>query len=139
MPGSADLAEELTQETFYQAVKSIDRYDGSSKISTWLCGIAKNVYLADLRKRKKESPEEYLPEKATISAEDAFLKDREIKAILSAIDEHPEPGRQVLRMRLLGGLSFRQIGDAMGKTATWARVTYYRAKQTIVKELTQDE
>ena len=46
MTGSADLSEELTQETFYQAVKSIDKFDGSSKVSTWLCGIARNVWLA---------------------------------------------------------------------------------------------
>ena len=41
----SDLAEELTQETFYQAIKSSDRYDESCKISTWLCAIAKNVIL----------------------------------------------------------------------------------------------
>ena len=40
-----DLAEELTQETFYQALKSIDRFDESCKISTWLCAIAKNQLL----------------------------------------------------------------------------------------------
>ena len=42
----ADLAEELTQETFYQAVRSIDRFDESCKITTWLCAIAKNQYFA---------------------------------------------------------------------------------------------
>lgn len=36
-----DIAEELTQETFYQAIKSIDKFDGSCKLSTWLFGIAK--------------------------------------------------------------------------------------------------
>ena len=140
MTGSADLSEELTQETFYQAVKSIDRFDGSSKVSTWLCSIAKNVWLADLRKRRKESPGlDDLPEQTTASAEETFIREANLKAILSAIDEHPEPGREVLRLRLLGCLSFKQIGDAMGRTETWARVTFYRAKQMIVKELDQDE
>ena len=140
MTGSADLSEELTQETFYQAVKSIDKFDGSSKVSTWLCGIAKNVFLADLRKRQKESPGlDDLPEKTVASAEETYIKERDIKSILSAIDDHPEPGREVLRLRLLGGLSFNQIGDAMGKTETWARVTFYRAKQMIVKELNEND
>ena len=140
MTGSADLSEELTQETFYQAVRSINRYDGSSRVSTWLCGIAKNVWLADQRKRKMESPAlDDVPERTVNSAEESFLEKADVKAILAAIDEHPEPGKEVLRLRLLGGLSFRQIGDAMGKTETWARVTYYRAKQNIVKELDQDE
>lgn len=140
MTGSADLSEELTQETFYQAVKSIDKFDGSSKVSTWLCGIARNVWLTELRKRKKESPGlDDIPEQTVASAEENFIKSADLKAILSAIDEHPEPGREVLRLRLLGGLSFKQIGDAMGRTETWARVTYYRAKQVIVKELERDE
>ena len=140
MTGSADLSEELTQETFYQAVKSIDKFDGSSKVSTWLCGIAKNVFLADLRKRQKESTGlDDLPEKTVASAEETYIKERDIKSILSAIDDHPEPGREVLRLRLLGGLSFKQIGDAMGKTETWARVTFYRAKQMIVKELNEND
>ena len=51
-----DIAEELTQETFYQAVKSVDRYDGTSKVSTWLCGIAKNMWLAYLRKHPQMDP-----------------------------------------------------------------------------------
>ena len=140
MTGSADLSEELTQETFYQAVKSIDKYDGSSKVSTWLCGIAKNVWLAELRKQRKESPGlDDLPEQTVSSAEETFIKNSETKAILSAIDGHPEPGREVLRLRLLGGLSFKQIGDAMGRTETWARVTFYRAKQMIVKELNEND
>ena len=140
MTGSADLSEELTQETFYQAVKSIDKFDGSSKVSTWLCGIAKNVFLADLRKRQKESTGlDDLPEKTVASAEETYIKERDIKSILSAIDDHPEPGREVLRLRLMGGLSFKQIGDAMGKTETWARVTFYRAKQMIVKELNEND
>jgi RNA polymerase sigma-70 factor (ECF subfamily) len=80
-----------------------------------------------------------VPERTVNSAEESFLEKADVKAILAAIDEHPEPGKEVLRLRLLGGLSFRQIGDAMGKTETWARVTYYRAKQNIVKELDQDE
>ena len=55
----ADLAEELTQETFYQAVRSIDRFNGSCKVSVWLCQIAKHLWYQHLRKRK---PEEPLPE-----------------------------------------------------------------------------
>ena len=39
-----DMAEELTQETFYQAVRSANRYDGSCKVSTWLCQIAKHLW-----------------------------------------------------------------------------------------------
>ena len=54
-----DLAEELTQETFYQAVRSIDRFKGDCKVSVWLCQIAKHLWYQHLRRRK---PEEPLPE-----------------------------------------------------------------------------
>ena len=61
--GSVDLSEELTQETFYQAIKNIDRYDGSSRISSWLCGIAKNLLYSHLRGRNKEPlPIDTVPE-----------------------------------------------------------------------------
>ena len=50
----ADLAEELTQETFYQAVKSIGRFDGSCKLSTWLCQIARHLWYQHLEKHRAE-------------------------------------------------------------------------------------
>lgn len=50
--GNPDLAEELTQETFYQAVKHVDRYEGKSSVSTWLCGIAKNLWYGYLKNRR---------------------------------------------------------------------------------------
>ena len=65
-----DLAEELTQETFYQAIKSIDRFDESCKISTWLCAIAKNQLLSYLRKHPETEPLEEL-EHSRAAAESA--------------------------------------------------------------------
>lgn len=52
LSGNADLAEDLTQETFYQAYKSIHRYNGNCKMSVWLCQIAKHVYFDYLKKEK---------------------------------------------------------------------------------------
>ena len=138
--GNYDLSEELTQETFYQAVKSIGKYDGSSRISTWLCGIAKNVLLTHLRTSRRDTePVEALTGLYTISAEDTVLMNEETRSILSAINDYPDPGGEILRMRILGGLSFKQIGEILGRTETWARVNYYRAKQAIAKELNEDE
>ena len=56
-------AEELTQETFYQAVRSIDRFDGSCKVSVWLCQIAKHLWYQHLRKANRETE---LPEEAEL-------------------------------------------------------------------------
>ena len=134
--GSAELAEELTQETFYQAVGSIQRYDGSCQISTWLCGIAKNVlYTYYKKQRHSDVSLDEIPEPAVASAEETVLNGMGQQLILTAIHRLPEPGREILHLRLLGGLSFKQIGEILGQTETWARVNYYRAKQAIVKEL----
>lgn len=134
--GSAELAEELTQETFYQAVGSIQRFDGSCQISTWLCGIAKNVLFTYYRKQRHGDVSlEEIPEPAAASTEETVLSGMGQQLILTAIHRLPEPGREILHLRLLGGLSFKQIGEILDQTETWARVNYYRAKQSIVKEL----
>ncbi len=138
--GSVELAEELTQETFYQAVKSIDRYDGSSRITSWLCGIAQNVLYAHLRARQKDPlPLEDVPEQPVVSTEDLVVTRDETRAILEAIRELPDPGGEIMRMRIFGGLSFKQIGAILGRTEVWARVNYYRAKQSVIKELNRDD
>lgn len=138
--GSAQLAEELTQETFYQAVRSIHRYDGTSRMTTWLCGIARNVLLAHFRKSKTQPLplDDHQEDLAVSSAEEDALATMDRDAVLSALERIPEPGREVLRLRALGGLSFRRVGEILGRTENWARVTYYRAKLIWRKELTDE-
>ena len=136
--GSRQLAEELTQETFYQAVRSIDRFDGSCEIRTFLFGIAKNVWYNAYRKRKKEpAPLEAAEPIPTTSAETDVLARMGREEILTTIHLMPEPGREVLYLRLLGSLSFAEIGAVLGRTENWARVTYFRAKQLLIKEMKQ--
>jgi RNA polymerase sigma-70 factor (ECF subfamily) len=137
--GSPQLAEELTQETFYQAVKSIDRFDGSCQITTFLFGIAKNVWYNAYRKKQKE-PEPLTKAESigVASAENDVLASMGREEILVAVHRMPEPGREVLYLRLLGSLSFAEIGAILGKTENWARVTFYRAKQHLIKEMKQE-
>ena len=136
--GSRQLAEELTQETFYQAVRSIDRFDGSCEITTFLFGIAKNVWYNACRKGQKTAvPLEETEPMAVPSAETDVLARMGREEIISAVHRIPEPGREVLYLRLLGSLSFAEIGAILGRTENWARVTYYRAKQLLIKEMKQ--
>ncbi len=136
--GSRQLAEELTQETFYQAVRSIDRFDGSCEITTFLFGIAKNVWYNARRKGKKAAvPLEETAPLTVPSAETDVLARMGREEIISAVHRIPEPGREVLYLRLLGSLSFAEIGAILGRTENWARVTYYRAKQLLIKEMKQ--
>lgn len=134
-----DLAEELTQETFYQAVKSIHRFDGNSSISTWLCAIAKNVWREEAKRRKRSSDvaaEGFDAEDLPVpSAESQAFRSWDEQRIMEAIHRLPEPMREVMYLRLSGNLSFAQIGQILGKTENWARVTYYRGKEKVIKEV----
>ena len=136
----ADLAEELTQETFCQAVRSIDRFKGDCKVSVWLCQIAKHLWYQHLRKANRETE---LPEEAELplmpSAEDEAVSRSGQLDMLRRVHELPEPGREVVYLRAFGGLSFREIGDVLGKTETWARVTFYRGKERLKQGGCDDE
>ncbi|MBR3276517.1 MAG: sigma-70 family RNA polymerase sigma factor [Eubacterium sp.] len=128
----ADLAEELTQETFYQAIRSSGRYDGSAKVTTWLCGIAKNVLFSWRRKHKETSPLDDA-EMTVESAEDEALSSMGKLELIRLLHGLPEPYREVMYLRAFGGLSFKEIGEVSGKTENWARVTFYRGKEKLKK------
>lgn len=134
----ADLAEELTQKTFYQAIRRIDYFNAESKVSTWLCGIAKNLFYAYLR---KHPPTEILDENSALckSAESEVMSSLDKMDLLKQIHCLKEPGREVIHLRLYGNLSYAEIGEIMGKSENWARVTFYRAKEQLRKELQNDK
>lgn len=130
LSGNAELAQELTQETFYQAVKSIESYNSNSSISTWLCGIAKHLYYDSLRSKR---PCEQLNDE--ISSPDDFveqliLKDQAMVAhrMLHLLEE---PYREVFTLRTFCDLSHAEIAHLFGKSESWSRVTYYRARQLL--------
>ena len=131
------LAEELTQETFFQAIQCIDRFEGSSSVLTWLCGIAKNVWLKYLRKHQELS----IIEDEFLEIEDKKLIEVqwEQKEILQMIHSMNEPMREVMYLRLISNLSFSEIGEIIGKSENWTRVTFFRGKQKIIKEILNDE
>lgn len=134
------LAEELTQETFYQAIRSIHRFDGSCKISVWLCQIGKHLWYQHLRTSGREAsmPEE-LPDVPVPSAEEGLLAQESRLTLLKQIHALPELQKEVVYLRAFGGLSFREIGDVLGKTETWARVTFYRSKERLKNGGDSDE
>lgn len=135
---SQDVAEELTQETFYQAVKNIDRFDGSCRISTWLCAIAKNQLRSWQRKHPFfENPEGH--EQTAASAEQDVFGALARVELMKKLHLCPEPYREVMYLRIFGDLSFKEIGEIMEHTENWARVTYYRGQEKLRKDLVNDE
>ena len=132
----ADLAEELTQETFYQAVRSIDRFDESCKITTWLCAIAKNAYLKDCRRSARTVGADALePLPAETDFVERFLDREQARQIYRYVHELGAQYKEVFLLRTLGELSFRDIADIFGKSESWAKVTYFRAKNKIIERM----
>lgn len=125
-----ELAEELTQQTFFIAIKKLDMYDRTCKISTWLCGIANNLLKEEFRKQK------------TVELDENHKVTNQMNwdsvVILKAVHDLPEPYREVIYLRLAANLSFAQIGEILEKSENWARVTFYRGK-TKIKEVMKDE
>ncbi len=126
----ADLAEELTQETFYQAIRSSGRFDESCKVTTWLCAIAKRVLFT--YRRKHPVTEELEEQTQSVpSAENEAVDAVSRMELIRLVHELAEPAREVVYLRVFGGLSFAEIGEVQGKTENWARVTFYRAKEKL--------
>jgi len=131
-----DLAEELTQETFFRAMRTMKNYDGTCKLSVWLCQIAKHLWYQWLDKRSRwqqaeltdEVPGQQSPEKSTL----LYMEKTEL---YQAIHMLPEPMRELVHLRLTGEFTFAEIGRILGKSENWARTTFYRAKQKIMEEM----
>ena len=129
-------AEEITQETFYKALEKLDSFDGKGKVSVWLCQIAKNTYISMCRKNKHLDPDAdtaQLP--STGSIEENFCNRETAFAIHKVLHELEEPYKEVFSLRTFGELPFKQIAELFGKTETWARVTYHRARLKIKEEM----
>ena len=145
--GDAAVAEELTAETFYRAYTHFDSFRGDSKLETWLCAIAKNQYFFYMKKHVRMQADSDVDRmvagagitEVAMSAEQEVMQQVGQMELLKKLHVFPEPGREVLYLRMFGNLSFREIGEVMGKTENWARVTFFRARTNLRKELEKDE
>ncbi|WP_352399534.1 sigma-70 family RNA polymerase sigma factor [Anaerotignum sp.] len=123
------IAEEITQETFFKALKGIESFDGNCKLYVWLCQIAKNTYFSYLRKEQRLNQSldsENVSNNENI--EKQFLTKESAIQIHKALHNLQEPYKEVFTLRIFGELSFAQIGEIFQKTESWARITYHRAK-----------
>lgn len=136
---NSDISEELTQETFYRAVKKIDTYNGKCKISVWLCQIAKHLWYNQCRKNKRiVDTDETFDIEDPQNLEEQFIAGEEKVLLYKKMQDLDEKTREVMYLRITGELSFKEIGEILEKTENWARVTFYRGKSKL-KEVDENE
>ena len=130
------LAEELTEQVFFQALKALPTFRGDCDIRTWLCAMGRNAFLSHLRKAKQtEDIDELQIPDPRKSIEDCIADRQQAMAIHRVLHDLPEPYKEVFSLRVFGQLSFQDIGGLFGRTANWACVTYHRARQKILSEM----
>ena len=129
------IAEEITQETFFKALKEIKHFRGNCSVKSWLCQIAKNLYISYTRKKKPVHSDalEEMPDDSDV--ENLCIKKNEALSIYKVLHCLNEPYKEVFTLRVLGDLSFREIAEIFGKQENWARVTYHRARLKILAHL----
>ena len=130
------VAEEITQETFFKALRSLDQFRGDSSIKSWLCAIAKNIWISEQRKKKAQPIDEasVLPDLG-VSPEESIMRQDESMRIHRLLHHLDEPYREVFTLRTLGQLSFRDIGELFGKSENWACVVFHRARTKIKEKM----
>ena len=130
-----ETAEELTQETFYQAVRCANKYDGTCKVSTWLYQIAKHLWYQEQERKKKKGTkllDDNLISDKKLPDEEVCIREEKME-LFRKVHVLDETAKEVVLLRVTGAFSFRENGELFGKNENWARVTFYRAKQKIMK------
>jgi len=129
------LAEELTQETFFRAYINLSSLREEEKAPGWLCRIARNAFFASCSAGKKTEPLEEADHPSAETAEDSFLKKELSQEALTCLHALEEPYKEVFLLAVFGEVSLKEISALFGKSESWARVTFYRAKQKLSERM----
>lgn len=136
MTRDVSLSEELTQETFFRAYMNYASLRNKEKASAWLCQIAKNTYFAWYNEQKKKVSIDTLEAVSdNENIEDAFVQKELSQKALLCLHELEEPYKEVFMLSVFGGFSLKDISSLFGKSESWARVTFYRAKQKLSERM----
>jgi RNA polymerase sigma-70 factor (ECF subfamily) len=129
------IAEEITQETFFRALKKIETFRGECKLRVWLCQISKNIFYSYYEKQKRRISDESINDVTDeLSIEEKLLYKETAYAIHKKLHNLAEPYKEVFSLRVFGELSYNDIGELFDKNENWARVTFYRAKMKLKEE-----
>lgn len=133
-------ASDITQEAFLKAMSAKKGFEGQSSLYTWLCAIAKRLWLNKLKKQGREVSDEDLfrEESSADNTEESIIKKDTLLSIHKILHSMNEPYKEVFSLRVFGELSFSDIATLFSKSESWARVTYHRARKMINEELRKE-
>lgn len=127
-----EIAQDIVQNTFLEAIKSINTFNGNSTVKTWLIGIAKYEYYAYLRKNPKSVSLDEIEFKKISYIQD---NNESYYTIMNEISKLDEIQRQIAVLRIVNDLSFKEIGNIIGKSENYCRVSFFRIKQNLSEVL----
>lgn len=135
------LAQDIVQDAMLKAVKSIDKFDGKCSLKTYLCTIARNLYFNHLKRADNRNlPLDEAAEKSSeISLEQQTLDRLDAQRIHRALHKPDEPYKEVFTLRVFAELKYSDIGALFGKTDSWARVIFFRAKEKIIAIIQKED
>lgn len=143
LSGDELVAEEVTSETFFRAMRSIEKFRGECDLRVWLCQIAKNCYYTYVKKHAGVVTVDYEQLQAVADPkagpEEGLTQREEAVRLQKLLHTLPEPYREVVMWRVYAELSFKQIGQVFGKSENWACVTYHRAKKMLRSRWEEDQ
>lgn len=133
-----NTAEDLTHDTFYEAMKGFNSFAGKSTIQTWLFSIANNLlkkYYRSKKYRKKLVETLSKEDKKTNSLEEELMIKERSGKLIEQINQLDSLSKEIVTYRIYGELSFKEIGELIGKSENYTRVAYHRAKLKLQKEM----
>jgi RNA polymerase sigma-70 factor (ECF subfamily) len=136
------LAEEITAETFFRAMQALSSFRQQSSLQSWLCAIARNIWLDQVRRNRKftdisDTGMMRIPD--PVNTPEQTRRRQQVQEVLEAAGKLREPYRTVFLLRYVDSQSFKEIASRYGKSENWACVTAHRAKEMVRKETEQDE
>lgn len=139
LSGNKTEAEEITSDTFFKALRSLDGFRGDCELRVWLCRIAKNCFYTRLKKAGRQAETERIETPLVDDPEERLLRRNDAERIRRVLHGLPEQYREVFMWRVFAELSFKEIAEIFGKSDNWACVTYHRAKAMINSRLEENE
>lgn len=142
-----DMVEDLIQEVFTKAFKSMDSYNTNYAFSTWLYRIATNHSIDFLRKRKlktysldepvegKDGEMHFEPPDPGANTDEPLIRQQRKSMVEEAIDQLPEKYRKVIQMRHMEERSYQEISEEIGQPLGTIKAHLFRARELLNKML----